>query len=209
MIRREGETQLERKRDTDEQGDTHTHRDSGRKRERGQKNEKGRGLERTTEQKPETQGGNTETGPEREKGGRLQGTQGSKRSRDSQDRQPWRARLLPPPRPLPPRQQVVGSPGGQEQDATDGQIGKKHEEPHGRRERVQEGKVAGLAALVGEGVRAESPPAPPKALGPTGPTVAGKVQPTASVSLGPQCHSRPSPGHISRGTVPYAPGRGC
>ena len=128
---------------------------------------------------------------------------------DSQDRQPWRARLLPLPRPLPPRQQVVGSPGGHEQDATDGQIGKKHEEPHGRRERVQEGKVAGLAALVGEGVRAESPPAPPKALGPTGPTVAGKVQPAASVSLGPQCHSRPSPGHISRGTVPYAPGRGC
>ena len=44
----------------------------------------------------------------------------------------------------------MGSPGGQEQDATDGQIGKKHEEPNGRREGVQEGKVAGLAALVGK-----------------------------------------------------------
>lgn len=85
----------------------------------------------------------------------MQGTQDSKWSRDNQDRQegqPRRARLLRPPRPLLPRQQVVGSPGSQEQDATDGQIGKKHEEPNGRREGVQEGKVAGLAALVGEGV---------------------------------------------------------
>lgn len=117
--------------------------------------------------------------------------------RDNQDRQkgqPRRPRLLPPPCPLPPRQQVGDSPGGQEQDATDGQIGKKHEEPHSRRERVQEGKVARLAALVGEGVRAESPlPASPKAPGPTGPTRAGRSSPQPLPPLGLNATPHPQP----------------
>lgn len=56
--------------------------------------------------------------------------------------------------PLLPGQQVVDSPGRQEQDAADSQVGKKHEEPHSRGEGVQEGEIARLAALVGEGVRA-------------------------------------------------------
>ena len=51
-----GEEERHRRAETD------THTDSGGKRGRGQKNEKGRGLERTAEQKPETQGGNTEMG---------------------------------------------------------------------------------------------------------------------------------------------------
>lgn len=62
---------------------------------------------------------------------------------------PAQASSLPPL----PRQQAVGSPGSQEQDAADGQVGKKHEEPHSRGEGVQEGEVARLAPLWGEGVR--------------------------------------------------------
>lgn len=202
---------MERQRDTDGQGDTHTDRDRGGQRGRGQKNEKGTGLQRTPEPKSETQGGNTETGPEREKGGRLRGTQDSEwRPRQSGQTERAAEETPAPASSPPPPSQAVDPPGGQEQDATDGQIGKKHEEPHSRRERVQEGKVAGLAALVGEGVSAESPPpAPLKALGPTGPTVAGKVQPAAPASLGPQCHPRPIPSRVSRATIPYAHGRGC
>jgi hypothetical protein len=52
----------------------------------------------------------------------------------------------PTPRPPP-----VYSPGSQEQDTADSQVGKKHEEPHGRGEGVQEGEVARLAALEGKG----------------------------------------------------------
>lgn len=56
--------------------------------------------------------------------------------------------LLPP---LLPRQQAVDSPSGQEQDAAYGQVSKKHEEPHSRGEGIQEGEVARLAPLWGEG----------------------------------------------------------
>lgn len=145
---------MERKRDTDEQGEAHTHRQWGQKRKRTGEREGERSGEDHGAEARDT-GRKHRDGPERERGGRVQGTQDSKWSRDNQDRQEGqlqRAQLLRPPCPLPPRQQIVGSPGGQEQDATDGQIGKKHEEPNGRREGVQEGKVAGLAALVGEGV---------------------------------------------------------
>lgn len=51
-----------------------------------------------------------------------------------------------------PGQPAVDSPGSQEQDAADSQVGEKHEEPHSRGEGVQEGEVARLAALGGEGV---------------------------------------------------------
>lgn len=74
---------------------------------------------------------------------------------DSPDRDLWSKRqshegkgscLVPA---LPPRHQRVHSPGSQEQDTADSQVGKKHEEPHGRGEGVQEGEVARLAALWG------------------------------------------------------------
>lgn len=41
-----------------------------------------------------------------------------------------------------------GLPCSQEEDAAHGQVGEQHEEPHGGGERVEEGEVARLAALV-------------------------------------------------------------
>ena len=73
VIRRDGGTKTEGKRDRDGQRETHTHtekqRQCGQKGRGDRKNGKGRGPERTTEQKSEPPEGNTETGPEREKGG--------------------------------------------------------------------------------------------------------------------------------------------
>lgn len=113
----------------------------------------------------------------------------------------------------------MDSPGGQEQDAADGQVGEKHEEPHGRGEGVQEGEVARLAALWGEGVRpgaaltsAASPaPASPGAHEPEWPI---KVQPAASAALGdtgvvPTTRLLPHSLRVSRGALPCALGRGC
>lgn len=38
-------------------------------------------------------------------------------------------------------------PGGEEEDAADGEVGQQHEEPNGRRERVQEGEVTRFPTL--------------------------------------------------------------
>lgn len=61
---------------------------------------------------------------------------------------------------LSPPHSAVYSPGSQEQDTADSQVGKKHEEPHGRGEGVQKGEVARLAALGGKGQMRAAIPAP-------------------------------------------------
>lgn len=161
VIRRDGGTKTEGKRDRDGQRETHTHTEKQR-----QCRQKGRGTERTgrgeTQREPRSKSQNHKKEIQRQgQKGRREGA-GNPRpqveAEDGPDRrqkgQAWRPQLVLPPRPLLPRQQVVDSPGGQEQDAADSQVGQKHEEPHSRGEGVQEGKVARLAALVGDGMRA-------------------------------------------------------
>lgn len=38
-------------------------------------------------------------------------------------------------------------PGGEEEDAADGEVGQQHEEPDSRRERIQEGEVTWFTTL--------------------------------------------------------------
>lgn len=127
------------------------------KKERRHKQQEGeRPRERTTEQKSEPQGERERQGPEtgRKRGcrepqapDRGQGWYQQMTECAGQSQRPW---LLPP---LLPGQQEADSPGGQEQDAADSQVGEKHEEPYSRGEGVQEGEVARLAALGAEAVR--------------------------------------------------------
>lgn len=101
--------------------------------------------------------------------------------------------------PLLPQGQVAHSPGSQEQDTADSQIGKKHEEPHGRGEGVQEGEIARLAALGGrKDIESTSCVPNPFILqelrGPTSPSAPGPLKPIPSLDARAQpCHPSPVP----------------